>query len=727
MTDKESYQYLGTFPSPSKNFLWYVDDVTTLPHYTESDHDFMWSDIQFSKQSSTRQLIMVDIGNGEENLVFLRSQCRGVKKCQECDQTVPNTTVRNTCSDHPSAPLVRITDCDVEFVYLRPENPTDNRRWTGGLLRQHNITASTNFHNHKATASHRIPKKVRNDIAVAVEANPSLTASQLSCGHGLQYRPAAADLSAAHQGRLNSLKRQTIKKGGFKSKGPMALLEMETLADRLDNEDSQVEGSSKVSDEYNKRGRPYMRRYAITSSLIYQLIMSPLMSSVLAKAEYIEVDTTYNENSDLPYLLNITAFDYTVMRWVAVARVRSNKENVDFYASAFKAVFEQCKEDHNHFTVGKSLKGIVMDWSDTERAGLESAIGKDMSEKLIVGCRIHYSRSYQRVADRVSNSLSREYRQLSRSAFNKIASRIPLQKEKSIVMKLFNCLKGSIPLNEVSFIGLTDEQTLCCDEITRNWKEASHWVEWWTRLPHLRMLCEPFSTAEGKSFMMAPKDTNGVERVNLDSKQTTVVCLRAAMEFLYKKDKCLALAYMASERECSISYRAQTEESRRESATKRRKQRAKVKSSDFNALYGPPDKRSNFGNESVSKKDSQIGNDTIQLTDSDDDFSDLPLPAKKRQDTGLTKRSVSPRGCSSSCIRPQNSGNTTDLLQTKKETNISFSGIGQRVEVRYDDDVWYKGTLANFDLDSGEWLVRFDDDNETTSVKFPDEDVRLIK
>ena len=160
------------------------------------------------------------------------------------------------------------------------------------------------------------------------------------------------------------------------------------------------------------------------------------------------------------------------------------------------------------------------------------------------------------------------------------------------------------------------------------------------------------------------------------------------MEFLYKKDKCLALAYMASERECSISYRAQTEESRRESATKRRKQRAKVKSSDFNALYGPPDKRSNFGNESVSKKDSQIGNDTIQLTDSDDDFSDLPLPAKKRQDTGLTKRSVSPRGCSSSCIRPPNSGNyTTDLLQTKKETNISFSGIGQRVEVRYDDDV----------------------------------------
>ena len=102
--------------------------------------------------------------------------------------------------------------------------------------------------------------------------------------------------------------------------------------------------------------------------------MSPLMSSLLAKAEYIEIDTTYSENSDLPYLLNITDFYYMLMKWVSVARVHSNKENVDFYASAFKAVFNQCKEDHNHFTAGKSLKGTVMDWSDMDRVGLEERI-----------------------------------------------------------------------------------------------------------------------------------------------------------------------------------------------------------------------------------------------------------------------------------------------------------------------------------------------------------------
>ena len=91
----------------------------------------------------------------------------------------------------------------------------DKRRWIGGLLRQHQVVPSRNFHNHKTTAAHRIPQKVRKDIVAAVEANPSLTASQLACGQGLHYCPAAADLSAAHQGRLSSIKRQVIKKSAW--------------------------------------------------------------------------------------------------------------------------------------------------------------------------------------------------------------------------------------------------------------------------------------------------------------------------------------------------------------------------------------------------------------------------------------------------------------------------------------------------------------------------------
>ena len=40
--------------------------------------------------------------------------------------------------------------------------------------------------------------------------------------------------------------------------------------------------------------------------------------------------------------------------------------------------------------------------------------------------------------------------------------------------------------------------------------------------------------------------------------------------------------------------------------------------------------------------------------------------------------------------------------------------------------MWYKGTLVNFDISSGQWKVEFDDDEEETLVKFPDADVCLI-
>jgi hypothetical protein len=42
-------------------------------------------------------------------------------------------------------------------------------------------------------------------------------------------------------------------------------------------------------------------------------------------------------------------------------------------------------------------------------------------------------------------------------------------------------------------------------------------------------------------------------------------------------------------------------------------------------------------------------------------------------------------------------------MSTKKKTcNAVFTGIGQRVKVRYDAGVWYKGTLINFNVFSGQ-------------------------
>jgi len=38
--------------------------------------------------------------------------------------------------------------------------------------------------------------------------------------------------------------------------------------------------------------------------------------------------------------------------------------------------FEQCKKDHPNFTVGESLVGVVVDWSDAQCNGLRLALGR---------------------------------------------------------------------------------------------------------------------------------------------------------------------------------------------------------------------------------------------------------------------------------------------------------------------------------------------------------------
>ena len=61
-----------------------------------------------------------------------------------------------------------------------------------------------------------------------------------------------------------------------------------------------------------------------------------------------------------------------------------------------------------------------------------------------------------------------------------------------------------------------------------------------------------------------------------------------------------------------------------------------------------------------------------------------------------------------------------------KSKKTAFKGIGQCVEVRYSDGVWYKGTLIDFNVKTGSWVAKFDADNEATTIKFPDKDVCLI-
>lgn len=253
-------------------------------------------------------------------------------------------------------------------------------------------------------------------------------------------------------------------------------------------------------------------------------------------------------------------------------------------------------------------------------------------------------------------------------------------KSKSDVLKLFSALKSTLGFAEIKHIvPLTEEALLGEKQIVTSWSQASNWVEWWTRLPHLQMLTPVFSH-ENADWHGIQRNTNGVERVNQDSKQENPTSLLKAMEYLYKKDKAKALAYLAAEKQISVTYRSQTEESRRNSATSRKRQRAQQMDSDEDAQFGPPDKRSNF-NKSRKRR-----------IDFDSD-SDVVPPGGKGKG------------------------------KSKKTT---FKGIGQRVEVRYSDGVWYKGTLVDFNVKTGSWVAKFDADSEATTIKFPDKDVRLI-
>ncbi len=62
------------------------------------------------------------------------------------------------------------------------------------------------------------------------------------------------------------------------------------------------------------------------------------------------------------------------------------------------------KKKNKDFDPGESLLGVITDWSDAEISGLSEAVGNDVAKKLLKGCSVHWSRSWQRVRDRVAKS-----------------------------------------------------------------------------------------------------------------------------------------------------------------------------------------------------------------------------------------------------------------------------------------------------------------------------------
>ena len=88
--------------------------------------------------------------------------------------------------------LERSTGCPDEFVYIHSKEPSDNRRWIGGLVHCQK-SPSDDLHNHPLHNATKISQCIRQKISVAVSANPSLTASDIARGQGMGFLPSAAD------------------------------------------------------------------------------------------------------------------------------------------------------------------------------------------------------------------------------------------------------------------------------------------------------------------------------------------------------------------------------------------------------------------------------------------------------------------------------------------------------------------------------------------------------
>ena len=72
--------------------------------------------------------------------------------------------------------------------------------------------------------------------------------------------------------------------------------------------------------------------------------------------------------------MDLKTLPIRLMDWMVISRVRQNTET---YALAFSKTFANCKDNCEHFEIGKSLLRIVIDWCDAEINGLGKAIGRE--------------------------------------------------------------------------------------------------------------------------------------------------------------------------------------------------------------------------------------------------------------------------------------------------------------------------------------------------------------
>ena len=190
--------------------------------------------------------------------------------------------------------------------------------------------------------------------------------------------------------------------------------DFEQVANEIDEADISKSADSKERIQiYKKYGRPYLVAAGIEDGIKFIFTMTPLMAKIAATSEFIQTDITYDESREYPYLFNAVAFDQITVEYTVIARVRLSQQSAEACGLSFRKIITKCRVHCPEFEIGTTLLGIMIDWSDAEIKGLQLAVGDKQAEELLKGCKVHWLRSCQRVADSVSSSQNKPLEKMS--------------------------------------------------------------------------------------------------------------------------------------------------------------------------------------------------------------------------------------------------------------------------------------------------------------------------
>ena len=586
ITRKEQYLNLG-FQGGHNNLLYAADftKVTGCPVALNKE-DFMWNDITMGKGSGfPKKTHQLDLGGKELQVVIQKNYCSGVKTCSApcCSFATSNKQRHNRCLRHEDSVLKSSGKCNGVFVYVRPKESKDVRRWLGFL------TKNDGGHNHPCPITTKPGSKVEEMVAECVRRDPTKTPRDLAKGYGLPCLPGAISVAAANTSCLANIRNKYLIDTGSATTINLVKRFDVLIKSQIDDADSVYDENNQK--QINEMTTPYLRSWEMTDDMFLAVFLTPQMSQTFSLSVFVEADVTFPGCQVLKYLLNIVTFNELTLKWQVVARALVSRMTTTAYKAAFRKILDVVTAEHPEFKRGQETVAWVVDFSDAQAAALEETLG-EMALKVIRGCKVHYIRLCHKIAEKVCAGPE------ERNLFLHISAAIPDLAEPAHVNLLFDVLCGATSPSELpsDILELSqDQRELEC----AGWKAATSWVTWWKRPRHQRMICSSMKNMNDSIWKISPSTTNAVESKNKDSKpQTTSV--KATLEHIYRCDRAAAYEVLAAESGISVApSKSRREKCRRARKNwRRKKSRAVASAGSGEMLNMTPEDRANLADTS---------------------------------------------------------------------------------------------------------------------------------